>query len=155
MDAPIQRVEAVLSRDPNLMRLVRNEWVRLIVRDTQTNQFFERQPPGEYVPIISDTAETHIDFDQHRNFGLMVAGSERLTYHGACMGAGVAYLAPLALHYNVLTGAGFDTICFDQLLADPTGALIATSATVLTVSTLSFARRYMHGEYFSPAKPHT
>ena len=129
------------------MRLVRNEWVRLIVRDTQSNQFFERRPSGQYMPVISDTAETHIDFNQHRNFGMMVADREQRVYYGSCLGVGMAYAGPLALHYNVFpVGIGLDSIYLDQIMADPTGVAIATSATVLTASTLSFARKYMHGE---------
>jgi uncharacterized protein YbcC (UPF0753/DUF2309 family) len=39
IDAPIARVEAVLSRRRELQQLVHNEWVRLVVRDPRTGQF--------------------------------------------------------------------------------------------------------------------
>ena len=49
-------------------------------RDPHSNQFFAREK-DEYIPILSDTQETHIDFGQHHDWGMMVARNEVSSMH--------------------------------------------------------------------------
>ena len=41
IDAPVSRVEAVLSRNKTIRDIVRNDWVRFLVRDPETKQVTE------------------------------------------------------------------------------------------------------------------
>ena len=50
VDAPIGRVEAVLQRRENLANLVKNEWVKLIVRDP-SSQLYYKYSEGKYSQI--------------------------------------------------------------------------------------------------------
>lgn len=147
VDAPIPRVEAVLARNEVLMRLVRNEWVKLVVRDPMSGRYFE-QRQGNYVKIESSTTQTHMSFDKHRSHGEQIAVSENNTYYAANVGTMAALISPIMMNYHML-GARTPTewIHTDQLAANPRGALIALAATSLTLPTLAFARRYLHGEF--------
>ena len=46
IDAPVSRVEAVLSRNKTIRDIVRNDWVRFLVRDPATGQLFRQVPRG-------------------------------------------------------------------------------------------------------------
>jgi hypothetical protein len=60
VDAPVARVEAVLSRNITLEQLVRNQWVQMIIRDPYTNTFYKLQGPpgkGKFEPISPAEAQ--------------------------------------------------------------------------------------------------
>merc|ERR1719353_21126 len=50
VDAPVARVQAVLSRNETLQNIVVNDWVRMFVRDPYTN-IIHKQVQGEYIPV--------------------------------------------------------------------------------------------------------
>lgn len=150
VDAPASRVEAVLARNDVLMKLVRNEWVKLIVRDPNTSEFFE-QKDGKYTLLVSETQQTHMSFDKHRSHGQEIAYYENRTYYLSNVAAAGALLGPVAMNYGLFSspGGGVEALqyCFDQIAVNPRGALVALGATSLTIPTLAFARRYLHGEF--------
>ena len=43
VDSPVTRVQAVLKRRPELAELVHNDWVRFVVRDPVTGEFYKQQ----------------------------------------------------------------------------------------------------------------
>jgi uncharacterized protein YbcC (UPF0753/DUF2309 family) len=144
IDAPVARLEAVLERKENLRRLVRNDWVRLFVRDPYTNTFY-RQVGGKYEPVGEQAmTESFVCFEQHRAHGVNVAKHEEVIYFVATAAMVAACLGPIALHYGVFAGGA---LCLDPLLANPRGAIVAVGATVLALPALAFARRYLHGEF--------
>mmetsp|Transcript_63280 Transcript_63280/g.142714 ORF Transcript_63280/g.142714 Transcript_63280/m.142714 type:complete len:493 (-) Transcript_63280:1178-2656(-) len=51
VDAPAPRVESVLARNKKLENLVRNGWVRLIVRDPATANFSRHEAGGQYTAV--------------------------------------------------------------------------------------------------------
>jgi hypothetical protein len=55
IDAPVARVEAVLSRNKVLLDIVRNGWIRIFVRDPSTGQVLRHDPGGIYTSV--DSAE--------------------------------------------------------------------------------------------------
>jgi hypothetical protein len=157
VDAPIARVEAVLSRNPRLMNLVRNEWVQLIVRDPETSVFF-KQRAGSYLPVESSVTDTHVSFEAHRRHGMNVARRESVYYGFAIVGTIASCFGPIAAHAMAsLHGHSAAVLAHGTLLdqfgavcaaaaASPQGAFIAFMATALTLPVLHFARRYLHGE---------
>jgi hypothetical protein len=147
IDAPVERLEAVLARDEVLMKLVRNDWVKVVVRCPYTNRFYEQSKgkytqiqPDEYAPVEGQV-QTMKKFEPQRRHGEDVAESEAMVHSLASAGMVVSFMAPIIFHYDLLSlGAGAVT-------TDPRGAIIAASATMLSLPTLAFARRYLHGEY--------
>jgi len=134
VDAPIARVEAVLQSRERLRNLVRNEWVRLVVRDPETGQYF-RQVNGNYEPLkVHDEIEgEYVPFTHHRIHGMRVAHRESAIYWASLAGMGLSCIGPIAL--------------FGLHSMNPYGALIAACATGLSLPVLAFSRRYLHGEF--------
>ena len=132
IDAPIQRVEAVLARREELRQLVRNEWVRFLVRDPESGVFY-RQSQGEYFPIDPKESTEFVPFTRHRNHGLHVAKTETIFYWAASAGMVLSCGIPLYL--------------FAETAMNPHGTLIALCGTLLSLPVLAFSRRYLHGEF--------
>jgi uncharacterized protein YbcC (UPF0753/DUF2309 family) len=134
IDAPPQRIEAVLSRRKELQHLVVNEWVRVIARDPKTNKFY-RQINGEYFPVkVEEVTNSFIPFDKHLEHAQGVKRKEDIYYHLSLAGmAGAAVLPPL------LFGV--------ENMLNPYGLMIVAGGTSLALPVLAFARRYLHGEF--------
>ena len=139
VDAPIARVEAVLSRRKELADVIRNEWVRLFVRDPTTNQFF-KQEGGEYrlvEPVQEGTSSSeYVSFDEHLQHGRSVVFREQLVYY-----AGIT---------SMLLACGVPITMFGAEAMNPLGPQIAVCGTMLSLPVLSFSRRYLHGEFMFP-----
>ncbi len=143
VDAPVAAVEAVLARREELRRIVRNEWVRIVVRDPESGILF-KQSNGNYIPI---------------ELGPQTAGSGA---HGA-HGAQVSFFAPHRLHglkvakrearlywaatSVMVAGCVVPVYAFGATAMNPFGSLIAVCGTMLALPVLAFARRYLHGEF--------
>jgi uncharacterized protein YbcC (UPF0753/DUF2309 family) len=134
VDAPVARIEAVLSRRRDLQQLVRNGWVRLVARDPGTGQFFLQQA-GAYTPVEPDGAggEAFASFAPQRVHGSAIARRENAIHAAAMLGMVLSCAVPVLLY----GGASMH----------PHGALVAVSATLLATPVLAFARRYLHGEF--------
>jgi uncharacterized protein YbcC (UPF0753/DUF2309 family) len=133
VDAPVDRVEAVLARRPELKRLVRNEWVRLIVRDPPTGHFY-KQSQGEYLPVDRrEMDKPFVPFEHHRNHGMQVAGREKLIYYTTASAMAASCAVPIWLYMGESM--------------NPYGPAIAVFGTLLSLPILSFSRRYLHGEF--------
>jgi len=136
VDTPIDRVEAVLNRRPDLKLLVRNEWVRFIVRDPATGQFY-RQSNGEYLLISPSEIENSQPTPTNPNgtrIGEPVAKREALIYWASIVGMLLSCAGPL---YFVSSAS----------MLNPFGPLIAICGTLLALPVLAFSRRYLHGDY--------
>ena len=132
VDAPIARLEAVLARRPELRDLVRNEWVRLIVRDPSSHQFHIHRS-GQYLPIEENDTRDFVPFTRHRTHALHIADKESLIYRAAQVAMISSCLLPIWMH------------AADAM--NPQGAVIALCGTSLALPVLAFSRRYLHGEY--------
>ena len=133
VDAPIERVEAVLARRERLRQLVRNEWVRFFVRVPETGRFY-RQSHGEYLPVDDrEMTAAFVPFTHHRQHGLNITRREDAIYWTAAAGMVLACAAPLYLY-------GADSM-------NPHGPMIALCGTLLSLPVLSYSRRYLHGEF--------
>jgi uncharacterized protein YbcC (UPF0753/DUF2309 family) len=133
VDAPIERIEAVLSRRKELRQLVRNEWVRFFVRDPKTNRFFY-QSHGEYIPIDGDErSKTFVSFEKHLSHGMDIARREAIVYWAANSG--------------MLLACGVPIYLFGADAMNPHGVIIALCGTLLSLPVLAFSRRYLHGEF--------
>lgn len=133
IDAPSDRVEAVLARRKDLRELVRNEWVRLIVRDPSTGQFY-RQSNGQYIPIaIKQEAPDFVPFTPHLTYAQQVAKREDFFYRAAAS--------------CTIAACGLPIYAFGMESMYPHGPLIAICGTMLSLPVLAFARRYLHGEF--------
>lgn len=134
IDAPIARVEAVLERRLELRQLVHNEWVRLAVRDPRTNQFHVfNNGKYESVRIDRHRLQTHVPLTHQRVHGVRVARDEQLFYWAASTAMVASCVAPVYMYAGEMMNSR--------------GALIALAGTVLSLPVLSFARRYLHGEF--------
>jgi uncharacterized protein YbcC (UPF0753/DUF2309 family) len=135
VDAPIETVEAVLARRVDLRQLVRNQWVLFFVRDPSSNQFFQ-EVQGQYRPVAINECEatkTYIPFTVHLDHGLRVAHREDLVYMASFAAMVLSCVVPIYLF-------GADSMLF-------LGPAIAVCGTTLSLPVLSFARRYLHGEF--------
>lgn len=132
VDAPVSRVEAVLQRREQLRMLVRNEWVRLFVRDPTTNTFY-RQVNGHYSPVDPRESAEYVPFTPHRQHAINVARREAAMYVAATVGMLGACAVPLSLYADAAM--------------NPHGTLVAVCATMLSLPVLAFSRRYLHGEF--------
>jgi hypothetical protein len=132
VDSPIERVEAVLKRRPDLAKLVRNEWVQFIVRDPETGAFY-RQSEQQYIPVDCKEALDYVPFTQHRNHGLKVAEREATIYYAATAG--------------MVLSAALPILMWGSQSMNPHGTMIALAGTMLSLPILAFSRRYLHGEY--------
>ena len=147
IDAPVDRVEAVLSRNQVLMDLVRNNWVRFFVRDPYTSKIYF-QYNGEYTEVSSvddamgdsmSTAATgttdFVPFTEHAEYCREVTAAEsRYT--------DFAYLIMVASSFLPLAAADGQIMNVDMHQS-----LITVAATFLGVSNIAFSRRYLHGEF--------
>jgi uncharacterized protein len=134
IDAPLSRVEAVLERRSDLARLVHNEWVRCIVRDPETGDFFRHERGGfAAVDRAAIGAKNLPSFAPQREHGLRVAHREDLIYWGATAAMLAACAGPAVL--------------FSETAMNPHGPLTALAAGSLAIPVLAFSRRYMHGEF--------
>jgi hypothetical protein len=134
IDAPIQRVETVLNRRKELKDLVYNDWVKVVIRDPDTKQFF-KMDNGVFKSIdieeINNMDLSYVPFTEHRKYGLDIAKNEENIYHGSMAGLVFSFLLP--------------SLIFSPM--NPYGPLLALFGTSLALPILSFARRYLHGEY--------
>eukprot|EP00808_Paulinella_micropora_P030511 g60155.t1 len=136
VDAPVHRVEAVFARRPDLHNLVRNEWVRFVVRDPSSNRFM-LQSKGEYKPIVPERTSNPYSYVSSRlqsEHGVEIAKREDLIYWAASAGLILSGVLPCCAFG--LEGA-----------MNPRGPLIAAAGTLLSLPILAFARRYLHGEF--------
>ncbi len=132
VDAPVERVEAVLVRRRELCDLVRNEWVQLVVRDPTTGVFY-RQSRGMYFPIEVEEFSAAEPIAPHATQGISVARREDLIFKAAAGGMALACGVPVYL--------------YGATAMNPHGVLIALAGTALSMPVLAFARRYLHGEF--------
>ncbi len=131
VDAPIERVEAVLARRHHLRDLVRNEWIRLVVRDPVSNRFF-KQSRGNYLPIAEQEASHAAPLAHHRAHGMNVARQEALLTWASACGMVLSCAVPIVMFDNPM---------------NPRGPFIAACGTLLSLPVLAFSRRYLHGEF--------
>lgn len=171
IDAPVDRVEAVFKRRENLRCLVHNEWVRWFVRDPYTHKFYqwslsaggyvEVQPEecqeipvspsvaltqkrcvgltvvqeeSNKIDVMNWTAENFVPFTHHLTYALTLASYEQCVYYLTSVAMILSCAYPI---YS--TGA--------SQMMHPRGKEVAVGATVLTLLNVTFARRYVHGEF--------
>jgi hypothetical protein len=152
VDAPIDRVEACLSRNAVLKNIVRNNWVKFFVRDPISQKIY-RHMYGEYTEVegLNDDGSNpaffeanvpppggqldHVPFDEHGAYCEGVKQQEDLFTLAA---GGIMLLSSLLPLYE----ANFD---FGAL--DTRQGLITAGATLLGASNLAYSRRYLHGEF--------
>lgn len=134
IDAPVARVEAVLARRPELKKLVRNDWVRFVVRDPDTNVFYRHEGDGRYTVIEAPhRLHTYVSSSLQHDHGSRIARQEAMIYTLARAGMLISACAlPLLVAGDPM---------------NPRGTLIAAAGTMLSLPVLSFARRYLHGEH--------
>jgi uncharacterized protein YbcC (UPF0753/DUF2309 family) len=132
VDAPVERVEAVLSRRLDLQRLVYNDWVQLVVRHPETGVFY-KQSQGQYTPIDNKEKTAFAQFTTHRNHGLKITHREDFVFWSATVGMLLACGVPLFL--------------FEGQAMNPYGIPIALCGTLLSLPVLAYSRRYLHGEF--------
>lgn len=134
VDSPVARVQAVLSRRADLRDLVANEWVRFLVRDPSTGQFFQ-QSQGNYLPVEEDRSQTldYVPLMPQIRHGLEVAKRERIVYWSSTAAMVMACVLPVTM--------------WGPTSLNPHGTLIAIAGTLLSLPVLAFSRRYLHGEF--------
>jgi hypothetical protein len=140
VDAPLERVKAVLERRPELAELVYNEWVRFIVRDPESGRFYRHSANG----VFAETTEHHEHaitrsrdrFALQREHGVEVVKTETLVYALAVGGMAAATALPIML--------------FGPTAMNPNGVLTALAAASVSFPVLAFSRRYLHGEFMFP-----
>eukprot|EP01094_Clydonella_sp_ATCC50884_P027385 TRINITY_DN7846_c0_g1_i1.p1 TRINITY_DN7846_c0_g1~~TRINITY_DN7846_c0_g1_i1.p1 ORF type:complete len:759 (-),score=243.39 TRINITY_DN7846_c0_g1_i1:257-2503(-) len=85
VDAPVQRVRAVLARRPELRQLVHNQWVRMVVRDPASGRFF-KELRGEYIPLepsaLYDRSAGAVDGDDARATDTAFATDAEVVHRG-------------------------------------------------------------------------
>ena len=143
IDAPVARLEAVLNRRQELADLVRNDWVRLFVRDPATKEIF-RQSRGTYFPIDAlpdnrrQPPSVHaVPFTAQRTYARGVARGE-LVYSCVAMAVMLAScLVPLYRCY--ILGAFVPMAAY--------GPFVTIGGTILSLCALCFSHRYLHGEF--------
>lgn len=142
IDSPVDRVERVLARNPNLKQIVRNNWVNFYVRDPSTQEIYH-QYNGEYTLVTPDFyqgieqyADTYVPFTRHGDYCTKVKFEEDVAT-AIAYGIMIAS-ATVPLFYNA---------AFDLSALNGHQALITAGATTLGVSALAFSRRYLHGEF--------
>ncbi len=169
VDAPVSRVEAVLKRRPDLDRLVKNEWVRFIVRDLETNSFLRRNAkatksvagvPEGYelvdLPLEVDAKQLiHQSYNRQKMHAISVTKKEKLML-GERRNRKLFCLTHTHTHthksyWSASAGSvlacAIPSLLFGQTAMNPYGVLIAFCGTTLVLPILAFARRYLHGEF--------
>jgi len=144
VDAPVVRVQAVLSRNDVLKDLVHNEWVRFVVRDPTTGAMFRQQNCGQYIPIAvtPDMPPADPSIPNERNF---VPCTQHLKYatHVTNRESAVFVLALAIVAASIVA----PIYAFDSLSLNPIGACTAIAFTALSLLILGFSRRYLHAEF--------
>jgi uncharacterized protein YbcC (UPF0753/DUF2309 family) len=143
VDSPVSKVKAVFKRRPDLEVLVRNNWVRMVLREPSTGHTFH-YTDGAFEAFPMETAGKQSEpltvdsewaaFKAHRDHGMSVKNREDIVY-------GVSTLAMLASLVGPLLAVD------GAAMMNPHGALTAACATGLALPVLAFSRRYLHGEY--------
>jgi hypothetical protein len=151
IDAPVSRVEAVLSRNKTIRDIVRNDWVRFLVRDPESGQIF-RQVRGQYLPVGAQEqkeGEVNVPVTAELGYGKYHEGFVPFTHH-------YRYLSWVMWRENLSVFAGAVLMMLScavpimhhaDTMMNPFGAKIAVCGTVLSLASLGFARRYLHGEF--------
>jgi formate hydrogenlyase subunit 3/multisubunit Na+/H+ antiporter MnhD subunit len=139
VDAPVARVQAALSRNDTIRNIVVNDWVRLFVRDPNTNIIY-RQEKGDYVPVDYDStygmgknAKTFVPFTHQANYVTALTRYE-------------AFVATLSAMVMLLSCVG-SIYFFGAQAMHERGSVIAMAGTALALCALAFQRRYLHGEF--------
>lgn len=155
VDAPVSRVEAVLSRNIVLERLVRNEWVIMIVRDPNTNTYYELSGPsgkGKFVPMkpfatpFQQPNGFKDGYDKHKKHGYAVKLWEDMIWLMAILGIISACLVPILVNSRAIEYSR-GQLNEEEQRTVRFGVTIATVATFLSIPMLAFSRKYLHGEY--------
>jgi uncharacterized protein YbcC (UPF0753/DUF2309 family) len=143
VDSPVSKVEAVFKRRPDLEVLVRNNWVRMVLREPSTGHIFH-YIGGAFVACPMETTGKKSErltvdsewaaFKAHRDHGLSVKNREDIVY-------GISTIAMLASLFGPLLAVD------GAAMMNPHGAVTAACATGLALPVLAFSRRYLHGEY--------
>lgn len=148
VDAPVKRIDAVLARREDLRQLVHNEWVLMVARDPDTNQFYKLRGGQFHHVSMPEDAETSCTssldavtvlprtvsaFSADHDHGLAVSRNEEIIYKVTLGAMVAACVVPVYL--------------FGAVSMSPYGPLIAVSATALSLPVLAFSRRYLHGEF--------
>lgn len=155
VDAPVSRVEAVLSRNIVLERLVRNEWVIMIVRDPNTNTYYELIGPsgkGKFLPMkpfatpFQQPNGFRDGYDKHKKHGYAVKLWEDMIWFMAILGMISACLVPILVNSRAIEFSRGELNEEEQGTVR-LGVAIATVATFLSIPMFAFSRKYLHGEY--------
>jgi hypothetical protein len=147
VDAPIARVEAVLSRNQKLEDLVRNKWVHLFVRDPCTQQVY-REDRGRYLPVDTEARSPlpdYVPFTEHEAYCRTVKKEEDV-YTAAAL-ALITASALLPLFPDGIQNFDLATLPYVIDSIDPIQGLVTTSAALLGASSVAFSRRFLHGEF--------
>ena len=143
VDAPPERIQAVLERRPELDQVIRNKWANMIARHPDTGEFyryvdgaFQRVPPEAVIRPDRQLSQQKAwaDFEPHYEHGIAVKNSEDIFYGLSTLCMLGAFCGPI--------------MQLDELaMMNPYGAIIAGCATSLSLPVLAFSRRYLHGEH--------
>jgi uncharacterized protein YbcC (UPF0753/DUF2309 family) len=145
VDAPPERVEAVLTRRQDLSNLVKNGWVRMFVRDPRSGQLFENEKSTtRFIPLpLEDNVQSTKRITQQSvgdalaiqiQHGLEAKHREDRSYALASIAMMASLIGPWAA-FN------------ESIMMNPHGFLVATCGTSLALPVLAFSRRYLHGEF--------
>jgi uncharacterized protein YbcC (UPF0753/DUF2309 family) len=143
VDSPVAKVESVFKRRPDLEVLVRNNWVRMVLREPNTGQIYH-YIDGAFVACPMETTgkkreQLTVDsewaaFKAQRDHGMSLKNREDIVY-------GISTMAMLASLFGPLLAID------GAAMMNPHGAITAACATGLALPVLAFSRRYLHGEY--------
>lgn len=66
VEAPVERIESVLGRQPGVARLIEREWITVVARDPETGAFLRRLPASGWrqesgVALTSEQARARVD----------------------------------------------------------------------------------------------
>ena len=166
IDAPVSRVEEVLKRRKELANLVYNDWVRMVIRDPISKDFYRQEdgsfkllspdaydlPPGAATQTVSGstTHTTHtakLVYPPTTGKVEHVSPAPQMNWYGR--------LAIKELTYTLLCMAGAIVSCagpmgmtFQEARPPMLAAAPAVSAcaTAITLCVLVFSHRYLTGE---------
>jgi len=143
IDSPVERIEKVMQRRPDLRDMVKNNWVRVIARDPQSGEYY-RCVDGAFKHVHYEAVvqpgrqlskqKAWSEFQIHYDHGMAVKNREDVIYGLSTLGMIGALAGPL---WNIDS----------QAMMNPHGDIIAACATTLSLPVLAFSRRYLHGEY--------
>jgi len=162
VNAPVSRLQAVLSRNNVLKDIVQNDWVRMFARDPYTGKFY-RQQKGEYLEVTGipgvneaagagqggSAASTAPTF-QDPSLLTFVPFSNHMAYLDKVMTKEIAYCAGSAF---VMLASFLFSISATTDNKKPMGENVFSvtfCGTLVSVLILLFARRYLHGEFMAP-----